>query len=108
MIGTNPSWDKRVRIPREVVHELEFWQENLVSLNERYLGEPLTPVCATIANSDASSSACGAILKIDDSIYRAHKNFSMEESDLERVRSRPLRPQEFRTHDPRTNRTLGN
>ena len=81
MIGTNPSWDKRVRIPREVVHELEFWQENLVSLNERYLGEPLTPVCATIANSDASSSACGAILKIDDYIYRAHKNFSMEESD---------------------------
>ena len=82
LVGSNPKWDRRVKIPEEVVNELVFWRGNLVSLNERQLDELLMPVCAsTIANSDASNAACAAILKVDDVIYKAHKNFSTTEAE---------------------------
>ena len=75
------TWDKKVSIPTGVYNELTFWQENLPSLNLKHLDEPLVPVCASTAvNSDASSQGCGAIMKIDDTIFQAHKSFSTEEA----------------------------
>ena len=75
MVGTNPSWYKRVRIPRGVVNGLEFcfWKENPISLNERYLGELAMLVSASMTvKSDASHGAYAAILKIGNSISKAH------------------------------------
>ena len=77
-IATCPTWDRKVRIPTGVFNEIKFWQENLSSLNLKHLGKLGTPVCASV-NSDASSVACGAILKIDDNIYTSHKNFDDNE-----------------------------
>lgn len=82
-IDAAPSWDKRVGIPVGVYEELRFWQENLSSLNVKCLEERKVPVCASSTiNSDASSVACAAIMKIDDSIYTSHKNFSVSEANM--------------------------
>ena len=79
-IANCPTWDRKVEIPTGIYMELVFWQENLSSLNCKYLDNLSVPVCASV-NSDASSVACGAILKIDESIYTAHQNFSPDEID---------------------------
>ena len=79
-IAQCPTWDRREVIPAGIYTELNFWQENLPVLNMRYLDERLVPVCASI-NSDASNLACGAIMKIDNSILETHKNFTGEEAD---------------------------
>ena len=82
-IESAPSWDRKVGIPVGVYNELRFWQENLPSLNMKSLEERLMPVCASSTiNSDASGVACAAIMKIDNSIFTSHKNFSISESDM--------------------------
>ena len=78
-----PSWDGKVSIPVAVYEELEFWQKNLSSLNVKHLEESRVPVCAsTTVQSDASNVACAAIMKIDDSIFSSHKNFSVAEVSM--------------------------
>lgn len=78
------SWDSKSEIPSSVFLEFNFWLDNLLVLNERSLGGESVPVCVSCnVNSDASGSACAAILKIDDNIHTSHKNFS----PVERVQS---------------------
>ena len=79
-IDEAPSWDGRVGMTPAVYEELEFWQKNLPGLNARPLEESRIPVCASsTVKSDASSVACAAVMKVDDSIHTAHKNFSIDE-----------------------------
>ena len=76
-ISLSPTWDGKKEIPMGVNDEFEFWQKNLMSLNLKRLDDSLVPVCASSkVNSDASSVACGAVMKIDDALYTTHKNFS--------------------------------
>ena len=77
------GWDISLLTPNSVTDELKFWLANTNHLNTRMLGSsPGPPLQAVaIANSDASSVASGAVVKIEGTSHTAHKNLSPEEID---------------------------
>ena len=83
-ISAATSWDKTTCLTSGVREELEFWARNLPSLNLKHLGAARhAPVKLTsLINSDASGLASGAIAKIGNIPYSAHKNLSIEETSL--------------------------
>ncbi len=72
------AWDTKARIPEMVVCEFGFWVDNIRALNLKRLYETGAPVSANV-NSDASSVAGGAVLRIDGKVLKAHKNFAVNE-----------------------------
>ena len=83
-IASANSWDKKLFITVGVRQELLFWERNLSSLNIKSLDTAKhAPVkLKSLINSDASDFASGAIAKINNTSYVAHKNLSAEESGL--------------------------
>ena len=83
-IASATSWDRKMCVPLGVREELLFWRRNLSSLNSKSLDTAQhAPVSLkSLVNSDASDYASGAIAKIHNTTYSAHKNLSVEESCL--------------------------
>ncbi len=72
------AWDGKARIPEMVECEFSFWLRNIGALNLKRLHESGAPVSAKV-NSDASSVAGGAVLKVDGKVLEVHKNFATNE-----------------------------
>ena len=76
-IDSGKSWDSPVDLLArpEVLQELQFWENNINSLNVKKLFEYTPP--SILSFSDASSTGCGTILSLDNMI--CHKNWSSDE-----------------------------
>ena len=74
------KWDTKNRIPDGTIAEFCFWQQNIERLNLKYLRVSAVSVRAmATANSDASSVASGAVVRIGQQNFTAHKNLSATE-----------------------------
>ena len=76
-VASAPSWDSRVSISENVQVELDFWLNNLDSLNSRCCVVEKPPSCLHVIASDASDTGCGSIL--DNLETKALRLFSEEE-----------------------------
>ena len=77
------NWDHVRVLPLSVREELEFWMRNIDDLNEKHLRVQGPPVkIKTLANSDASDFAGGAVLRIGEVAHTAHKNLTVLERSL--------------------------
>ena len=71
------SWDSEVFLSDDSISEINFWVNNVNSLNGRvYWGVQSLPV--RVGFSDASDSACGAFVESDSKLV-FHQNWSPEE-----------------------------
>ena len=111
-IATATTWDGKRSIPDGISNEFEFWAKNIERLNSKALGVPAVPASASATvNSDASSVACGAVLKIGPKTYTVHKNLrtrNITKFHVARIRCSFIRIKQFCTHSPRKDRKLGN
>ena len=72
------SWDSKVFLSHDSISEIDFWANNVNSLNGRvYWGVQSLPARASF--SDASDSACGAFVESDSELV-FHQNWSPEET----------------------------
>ena len=72
------SWDSEVFLPHDSISEIDFWANNVNSLNSKvYWGVQSLPVRASF--SDASDSACGAFVESNSELV-FHQNLSPEET----------------------------
>ena len=80
VINSAMNWNSMISLTPGCVDELNFWKVNLVYIN----GVPLWPIKrkpSRIVYSDASISACGSFITLDDKVF--HQNWS----DFERSQS---------------------
>ena len=61
-IAAAPTWRSQVKISSNIVTELKFWKENLVSLNSRCCDIQKPPTFLHVIASDASNSGVGSLL----------------------------------------------
>ena len=78
-IAAADSWDSQIVISHRIKQELNFWQENLESLNKRNLFVERPPCAINIIESDASDSGCGSLL---NSSGKALRLFSRSEKSM--------------------------
>ena len=78
MIESRQSWDSKFLLSdQDVISELNFWKQNVHSLNRKCLSEYKVP--SVIVYSDASDHACGAFsCQLDNSI--SHKMWTDEKN----------------------------
>ena len=77
VVNSATNWNSLVSLTPECVEELNFWKDNIVHIN----GVPLWPIKrkpTKIVYSDASNSACGSYIQLEDKIF--HQNWSDFES----------------------------
>ena len=84
VINSAMNWNSLVSLTPDCVDELNFWKDKLVHIN----GVPLWPVKrkpTKIVYSDASNSACGSCIHLEDKMF--HQNWS----EFERSQSSTFR-----------------
>ena len=80
-IAKEETWDRKFPLTTEVINELVFWKENIVTLNLKEMGSKAPPLNGSVlASSDASSVASGAVLTVRGQTHQAHKNLSPKEA----------------------------
>ena len=79
VINENACWDSNISLldHTELIQELEFWKNNFMSLNVRYLSKVYSPPIK--GTSDASDTGLAAKILIDGNNYDVYKNFSIDE-----------------------------
>ena len=86
-IGKLPIWMRKKPIPGGVKEELNFWMNNVQTLNRRQLYPSSAPVRVEVkAASNASSVACVAHIKLGSKLHVAHKNLSTEQKERSSTR----------------------
>ena len=77
VVDQGVSWSSTVELTREARDELQFWNQNVDSLNGcspwRAIAKP-----AKLVNSDASSQAYGSFIENEGKVF--HQNWSQIES----------------------------
>ena len=71
-------WNSCIQLDESSLHELNFWQQNISSLNKQQIWRN-NKIPSQIVYSDASNRACGAILQIDGIKKTFHRNWSESE-----------------------------
>ena len=78
VVNSARSWDSEVLLSEDSISEINFWVNNVHSLNGKvYWGVQSLPV--KVSFSDASGSACGAYVQSDSDLV-FHQNWSPAES----------------------------
>lgn len=78
VVNSALSWDSEVLLSEDSISEINFWVNNVHSLNGKvYWGVQSLPV--KVSFSDASGSACGAYVQSDSDLV-FHQNWSPAES----------------------------
>ena len=78
-IAAADTWHSQIVLSHRIKQELNFWQENLESLNKGNLVIEKPPCAINIIESDASDSGCGSLL---NSSYKALRLFSGSERSM--------------------------
>ena len=75
-IAASATWDTRCQLDSYCISELMFWSNHIMQINTKHCFQPV--VYHKIVYSDASSFACGALLR-NGSEFVCHKMFSEDE-----------------------------
>ena len=76
-VAAAATWDSSVSISENIKVELQFWRDNVDSLNSRCCAVQKPPTSLHVIASDASDSGCGSLL--DNFETKAIRLFSEEE-----------------------------
>ena len=76
-IASAISWDSTVHLTDNIKQEIEFWNKNIVTLNNRCCFVEKPPSIINIIESDASDSGCGSLLNYFQA--KAARLFSAQE-----------------------------
>ena len=75
VVQSAASWNSCIQLDESSLQELNFWQQNITSLNKQQIRRN-NKIPSQIVYSDASNSACGAISQIDGIKKTFHRNWS--------------------------------
>ena len=78
-IAEAETWDSQIALGSDIRAEVNFWKENVQSLNVRYVFEVQVPKRYLSVFGDASSSGCGSFISGTDDV--AARLFSPEECE---------------------------
>ena len=78
VVQSAASWNSCIQLDESSLQELNFWQQNISSLNKQQIWRH-NKIPSQIVYSDTSNRACGAILQIDGIKKTFHRNWSESE-----------------------------
>ena len=90
VVQSAASWNSCIQLDESSLQELNFWLQNISSLNKQQIWRNNT-IPSQIVYSDASNRACGGILQIDGIKKTFHRNWSESEQQQSST-WRELRP----------------